>query len=193
VLERQADRCRCARTASASCPSPSTHPRVRFSVSERMNPYGWQAPDGIMRHLAMLAQLLSLLATLRSALRTRAELALENLALCQQLAFLVAREGHARGMGRARTAHGRHRGPARSRWPAPSLRTSSSLTIIRTRRPQGHEGRDLSRAHLRRLLRPDRTFFRSPVGHGGCIRGATQPSSGGRTATWANHRNRRTH
>jgi hypothetical protein len=41
-----------------------------------------------MRHLAMLALLLSLLATLRSALRTRAELALENLALRQQLAFL---------------------------------------------------------------------------------------------------------
>jgi putative transposase len=41
-----------------------------------------------MRHLAMLAVLLSLLATLRSALRSRAELALENLALRQQLATL---------------------------------------------------------------------------------------------------------
>ena len=44
--------------------------------------------DGIMRHLAMFALLLTLLATLRSALRTRAELALENLALRQQLAAL---------------------------------------------------------------------------------------------------------
>jgi hypothetical protein len=41
-----------------------------------------------MRHLTMLALLLSLLATLRSALRTRAELALENLALRQQLSSL---------------------------------------------------------------------------------------------------------
>jgi hypothetical protein len=41
-----------------------------------------------MRHLGMLALLLSLLATLRSVLRVRAELALENLALCQQLATL---------------------------------------------------------------------------------------------------------
>jgi putative transposase len=41
-----------------------------------------------MRHLAMLALLLSLLATLRSVLRVRAELALENLALRQQLAAM---------------------------------------------------------------------------------------------------------
>jgi len=41
-----------------------------------------------MRHLAMLARLLSLLATLRSVLRVRAVLALENLALRQQLAAL---------------------------------------------------------------------------------------------------------
>jgi hypothetical protein len=41
-----------------------------------------------LRHLALLALLLSLLATLRSVLRVRAELALENLALRQQLAAL---------------------------------------------------------------------------------------------------------
>jgi hypothetical protein len=41
-----------------------------------------------MRHPVMLALLLDLLATLRSALRTRAELALENLALRQQLGTL---------------------------------------------------------------------------------------------------------
>ena len=41
-----------------------------------------------MQHPAMLALLLTLLHTLRSALRTRAELALENLALRQQLAAL---------------------------------------------------------------------------------------------------------
>ena len=41
-----------------------------------------------MRQLPMLALLLKLSATLRSALRTRAELALENLALRQQLAAL---------------------------------------------------------------------------------------------------------
>jgi len=41
-----------------------------------------------MRHPAMLALLLNLLATLRSTLRTRAELAIENLALRQQLATL---------------------------------------------------------------------------------------------------------
>ena len=41
-----------------------------------------------MRQLPMLALLLNLFATLRSALRTRAELALENLALRQQLAAL---------------------------------------------------------------------------------------------------------
>jgi hypothetical protein len=41
-----------------------------------------------MHHPAMLALLLSLLATLRSALRTRAELALESLALRQQLVTL---------------------------------------------------------------------------------------------------------
>ena len=39
-----------------------------------------------MRNLAMPAPLLNLLAALRSALRTRAELALENLALRQQSA-----------------------------------------------------------------------------------------------------------
>jgi hypothetical protein len=38
-----------------------------------------------MRHLPMFALLLNMLATLRSAFRTRAELALENLALRQQL------------------------------------------------------------------------------------------------------------
>ncbi|MBN2575697.1 MAG: hypothetical protein JXP73_14115 [Deltaproteobacteria bacterium] len=43
---------------------------------------------GIMRRLPMLALLVNLLATLRSALRTRAELALENLALRQQLGAL---------------------------------------------------------------------------------------------------------
>jgi putative transposase len=41
-----------------------------------------------MRHLPLLGPLLNLLATLCSALRTRAELALENLALRQQLATL---------------------------------------------------------------------------------------------------------
>ena len=41
-----------------------------------------------MRNLAMLALLCNLLATLRSALRTRTELALENLAFRQPLATL---------------------------------------------------------------------------------------------------------
>jgi putative transposase len=41
-----------------------------------------------MRRPAMLELFLNLLATLRSALRTRAELALENLALRQQLGTL---------------------------------------------------------------------------------------------------------
>ena len=41
-----------------------------------------------MRHLAMLALLLRRLATLRSVLPVRAELALENLALRRQLAAL---------------------------------------------------------------------------------------------------------
>jgi len=41
-----------------------------------------------MQHPALLALLLTLLHMLRSALRTRAELALENLALRQQLAAL---------------------------------------------------------------------------------------------------------
>jgi hypothetical protein len=41
-----------------------------------------------MRHLAMLALILNLLATHRSAVRPRAELALENLALRQQLGTL---------------------------------------------------------------------------------------------------------
>ena len=41
-----------------------------------------------MRNLAMLALLFNLLATLRSALRTRTELALENLAFRQPLATL---------------------------------------------------------------------------------------------------------
>jgi transposase InsO family protein len=44
--------------------------------------------DSIMRHLTMFALLLSLLSTLRAALRTRADLALEGLALRQQLANL---------------------------------------------------------------------------------------------------------
>jgi hypothetical protein len=44
--------------------------------------------DSIMRHLTMFALLLSMLSPLRSALRTRADLALENLALRQQLANL---------------------------------------------------------------------------------------------------------
>jgi hypothetical protein len=39
-----------------------------------------------MRHQAMLDLLLNLLASLRSGFRTRAELAIENLALRQQLA-----------------------------------------------------------------------------------------------------------
>jgi hypothetical protein len=41
-----------------------------------------------MRHPTMFALLLNLLAALRSAFRTRAELALEKLALRQQLATL---------------------------------------------------------------------------------------------------------
>jgi hypothetical protein len=53
-----------------------------------MNPWGWHVRDGIMRHFAMSSLLLNLFGTLRSALRTRAELAFENLALRQQLASL---------------------------------------------------------------------------------------------------------
>jgi hypothetical protein len=41
-----------------------------------------------MRHLAMLARFLNVLASLRAAFQTRAELALENLALRQQLGTL---------------------------------------------------------------------------------------------------------
>jgi hypothetical protein len=43
----------------------------------------------IVHHLAMVALVLRLLGALRSALRTRADLALENLALRQQLANLL--------------------------------------------------------------------------------------------------------
>ena len=61
----------------------------------------------------MFALLLTLLATLRSALRTRAELALENLALRQQLAALrrstprvrLRRADHAFRIGLSRICH----------------------------------------------------------------------------------------
>jgi hypothetical protein len=49
---------------------------------------GRHSLDSTARHLTMFALLLSILSTLRSALRTRADLALENLALRQQLANL---------------------------------------------------------------------------------------------------------
>ena len=58
-----------------------------------------------MRNLAMLALLFNLLATLRSALRTRTELALENLAFCQPLATL-----------RRSCSRPRLRPPARAFW-----------------------------------------------------------------------------
>jgi hypothetical protein len=44
--------------------------------------------SAVMHHHAMVALFLSLLGALRSALRTHADLALENLALRQQLAYL---------------------------------------------------------------------------------------------------------
>jgi hypothetical protein len=52
--------------------------------------------DSIMRHLTMFALLLSILSTLRSTFRTRADLALENLALRQQFANLRRTSGRPR-------------------------------------------------------------------------------------------------
>jgi hypothetical protein len=61
-----------------NCGSPSSRPQACSSFGERTNTSRPQDRHGIMRHLTMLALLLSLLASLRSGLRVRAELALEN-------------------------------------------------------------------------------------------------------------------
>jgi hypothetical protein len=98
----------------------------------------------------MAALFMSLLGALRSTFRTRAELALENLALRQQLANLRHASGRPRirmpdrafwlilspffVQGHARAApcppgeRGRDRGTARSRRTAPLLRASRGLT-----------------------------------------------------------------
>jgi len=75
------------------CPSPGAHPRCLF-------------PDGgddwhtmtadLMHDPVVVALLMSLLGTLRSVFHTRAELALENLALRQQLANLRHTSGRPR-------------------------------------------------------------------------------------------------
>jgi hypothetical protein len=60
--------------------------------------------------------------------------------LPQVLNASVAREGCTRATGGAPTRHGRHRGAARARRVAPSLRASSCLTIVsppRRRRTMG--------------------------------------------------------
>jgi len=60
---------------SSRCPSPALRPGSWFSVGGGANSSAWQATPAIMHHPATLALLLTLLGTLRSALRTRAELA----------------------------------------------------------------------------------------------------------------------
>jgi len=57
------------------CGSPAPRPQRHVSVGERRNSLGLHSFDSIMRHLTMFALLLSVLSTLRSTLRTRADLA----------------------------------------------------------------------------------------------------------------------
>ena len=83
-----------------------------------MNEYGPHPQDGIMRNLAMLGLLLNLLASLRSALRTRGELALENLALRQQLGTLHRSTPRVR-LGRADRAFWIGLSQIWSRWVLP--------------------------------------------------------------------------
>jgi len=95
-----------------------------------------QNRHGILRYLAMLAVLLSLLATLRSVLRVRAELALENLALRQQLAALRggswAPAGCCKGELRTRMS---------SRSSVTALGTRSLMPTELTETPRGLNGR----------------------------------------------------
>jgi putative transposase len=91
---------RAARQAVWFANSSSATSRFRGSAQEWL---GWHLFDDKMRHFTMFALLLSMLSTLRSALRTRADLALENLALRQQLANLrcTSARPRLRGIDRA--------------------------------------------------------------------------------------------
>ena len=70
------------------CSSPCRHPRPLFSVGGGSWWLRWPWPLNILHPFAMVTLLFSLLGALRSAIRIRADLALENLALRQQLANL---------------------------------------------------------------------------------------------------------
>ena len=77
---------------TALCPSPGCHPRSGFAVGDdrKWMDEGRHCPTMLVPCMidAMFAILVSLLRTLRAAFRTRTDLALENLALHQQLATL---------------------------------------------------------------------------------------------------------
>ena len=77
----------------AGCGSPRSHPPRRFSDGDDEGEWAWPCRPAIVHHRVMLALFLSLIGALRSALRTQANLALENLALRQQLANLRRTSG----------------------------------------------------------------------------------------------------
>src|ERR1035441_9420725 len=72
----------------AHCGSPGRHPKCPFSDGGADLQVGLAVTADSVHCSTMVALLINLIRTLRSALHTRAELALENLALRQQLANL---------------------------------------------------------------------------------------------------------
>ena len=75
------------------CASPARHPPRTFPDGDDDGERAWPRRLAIVHHRAMVDLFLSLLGALLSAFRTRANLALENLALRQQLANLRRTSG----------------------------------------------------------------------------------------------------
>src|SRR5450759_2973494 len=85
-----------ARMDSRGCGSPRGHPHPQFPDGDDDGECAWPCRPGLMHHRAMVDLFLSLLGALRSAFRSRASLALENLALRQQLANVRRTSGRPR-------------------------------------------------------------------------------------------------
>ena len=83
-------------TSTPTCPSPGPHPRCSFPDGGDDWPVGLAVTADFTHYPTMVALFLCLIGALRSALRTRADLALENLALRQQLANLRRTSGRPR-------------------------------------------------------------------------------------------------
>ena len=78
------------------CPSPRSHPRRLFPDGGDERKRVWPPRRAIIHNHRMVSLFVNLLGALRSALRTRADLALENLALRQQLANFKRTSGRPR-------------------------------------------------------------------------------------------------